>query len=92
MGATAAARARANDVLSNLVDAGFMTDAQVYSARRNPATPVEHADHDSPDWYLDFAFNEIKQLAGAGKLGADRVLTVRTGLDQGVQQKKFKEA
>ena len=82
-----AARARANDVLSNLVDAGFMTDAQVYSARRNPATPVEHAEHESPDWYLDFAFNEVKQLAASGKLGADRVLTVRTGLDQGIQQK-----
>ena len=82
-----AARARANDVLSNLVDAGFMTDAQVYSAHRNPATPVEHVEHDTPDWYLDFAFNEIKQLAAAGKLGADRVLTVRTGLDEGLQQK-----
>ncbi len=82
-----AARARANDVLSNLVDAGFMSDAQVYSARRNPATPVEHSEHASPDWYLDFAFGEIKQLAGAGKLGADRVLIVRTGLDQGIQEK-----
>jgi penicillin-binding protein 1A len=82
-----AARARANDVLSNLVDAGFMSDAQVYSARRNPATPVERAEQASPDWYLDFAFNEIKQLASAGKLGADRVLSVRTGLDQGIQQK-----
>ena len=36
-----AARARANDVLSNLVDAGFMTEGQVYAARRNPATPVD---------------------------------------------------
>src|SRR5580704_7702675 len=33
-----AARARANDVLSNLVDAGFMTEVHVYAARRNPAT------------------------------------------------------
>ena len=82
-----AARARANDVLSNLVDAGFMTEAQVYSARRNPATPVERAEDTSPDWYLDFAFNEIKQLAAAGKIGVDRVLTVRTGLDQDIQQK-----
>ncbi len=82
-----AARARANDVLSNLVDAGFMTEAQVYSARRNPATPVESAEQASPDWFLDFAFNEIKQLAANGKLGADRVLTVRTGLDQDIQQK-----
>ncbi len=82
-----AARARANDVLSNLVDAGFMTEAQVYSARRNPATPVQRTEEPSPDWYLDFAFNEIKQLAGAGKLGVNRVLTVRTGLDQDIQQK-----
>ncbi len=81
-----AARARANDVLSNLVDAGFMTDSQVYSARRNPATPVEEAAHTSPDWYLDFAYNEIKTLVNAGKLKDDRVLTVRTGLDQGLQQ------
>ena len=27
---------------SNLVDAGFMTEGQVYAARRNPATPVDH--------------------------------------------------
>ncbi len=61
----AAARARANDVLSNLVDAGFMTEGQVYAARRNPATPVEHNGQQSPDWYLDFAFNEAKGLADA---------------------------
>ena len=33
-----AARARANVVLDNLVDAGFMTEGQVFGARRNPAT------------------------------------------------------
>jgi penicillin-binding protein 1A len=82
-----AARARANDVLSNLVDAGFMTEAQVYSARRNPATPVDETEAASPNWYLDFAFNEVKQLAANGKLGPDRALTVRTGLDQDIQQK-----
>jgi len=82
-----AARARANDVLSNLVDAGFMTEGQVYAARRNPATPVEHSGHSSPDWYLDFAFNEVKGLADAGRLGADRVLVVRTGLDMNLQQR-----
>ena len=82
-----AARARANDVLSNLVDAGFMTEGQVYAARRNPATPVERSGHGSPDWYLDFAFDEVKTLADSGKLGDDRVLVVRTGLDGGLQQK-----
>jgi len=82
-----AARARANDVLSNLVDAGFMTEGQVYAARRNPATPVDQSGHNSPDWYLDFAYDEVKQLADSGKLGADRVLVVRTGLDTNLQLK-----
>ena len=82
-----AARARANDVLSNLVDAGFMSEAQVYAARRNPATPIARADNSSPDWYLDYAFNEIRQLAASDKLGGERVLIVRTGLDQSLQQK-----
>ncbi len=82
-----AARARANDVLTNLVDAGFMTEGQVYAARRNPATPVDQSGHNSPDWYLDFAYNEVKGLADAGKLGSDRVLVVRTGLDTGLQLK-----
>ena len=82
-----AARARANDVLSNLVDAGFMTEGQVYAARRNPATPVDRPPRESPDWYLDFAFSEVKALAAYGKLGGDRTLTVRTGLDSALQSK-----
>ncbi|MBV8474285.1 MAG: transglycosylase domain-containing protein [Hyphomicrobiales bacterium] len=82
-----AARARANDVLSNLVDAGFMTEGQVYAARRNPATPVSQTGRSSPDWYLDFAYDEVKALANSGKLGAERVLVVRTGLDGNLQTK-----
>ena len=82
-----AARARANDVLSNLVDAGFMTEGQVYAARRNPATPIDQTAKNSPDWYLDFAYNEAKGLAAAGKLGDDRILVVRTGLDTALQTK-----
>src|SRR5271165_3084290 len=82
-----AARARANDVLSNLVDAGFMTEGQVYAARRNPATPVDQTANDSPDWYLDFAYSEVRALAAAGKLGDERTVTVRTGLDSALQAK-----
>ena len=36
-----AARARANDVLRNMVEAGFLTEGQIQTARRNPATPVD---------------------------------------------------
>ena len=82
-----AARARANDVLSNMVDAGYLTEGQVYAARRNPATPVDRKREATPDWYLDFAYEEVRQLSQAGKLGGDRVLTVRTGLDGDIQRR-----
>lgn len=80
-----AARARAGDVLSNLVDAGYMTEGQVYPARRNPATPVDRTREVAPDWYLDYAYDEVRRLAEAGKLGSSRVLTVRTALDSAIQ-------
>jgi penicillin-binding protein 1A len=83
-----AARARANDVLSNLVAAGYMSENQVAEARRNPAASVERSDVKTPpDWYLDWAFNEVKALADAGKLGSDRVFTVRLALDSALQKK-----
>ena len=82
-----AARARANDVLTNMVDAGFVTEGQVYAARRNPATAVDRKRESSPDWYLDWAYDEIKKLALADKLGEDRVLTVRTALDVNLQRR-----
>ena len=80
-----AARGRAGDVLSNLVDAGYMTEGQVYPARRSPATPVDRTREAAPDWYLDYAYDEVRKLAEAGKLGSSRVLTVRTGLDSAIQ-------
>ncbi|QGM99653.1 PBP1A family penicillin-binding protein [Methylocystis parvus OBBP] len=81
-----AARARANDVLNNLVDAGFMSESQIVGAQRSPATPVDRQRQESPDWYLDYAYGEIRKLASAGKLGDNRVLTVRTALDSNVQK------
>jgi penicillin-binding protein 1A len=82
-----AARARANDVLNGMVEAGYLTEGQIYAAQRNPATPVDRARESSPDWYLDWAYEEIKRLAEEKKLGDDRVLTVRTALDSGLQKK-----
>jgi penicillin-binding protein 1A len=81
-----AARARANDVLNNMVEAGYLTQGQIYAALRNPATPVDRQRENSPDWYLDWAFNEIKAMAEAGKFGDERVLTVRLALDPNLQR------
>lgn len=77
-----AARARANEVLTNIVQAGFMTEGQVIGARRHPADVIEHPDTgDTPDYFLDWAFDRLKEAAPTG----DRVLTVRTTLDMGMQ-------
>ncbi len=82
-----AARARANVVLNNMVEAGFLTEGQIQAARRNPATPVDRQHQTSPDYYLDWAFEQVKELANSGKLGSDRVLIVKTPLDLNIQKK-----
>jgi penicillin-binding protein 1A len=78
-----AARARANEVLTNMVQAGFMTEGQVIGARRHPADIVERqATAGAPDYFLDWAFEQIKQ---APLPPGERVLTVRTTIDVGMQ-------
>jgi penicillin-binding protein 1A len=81
-----AARARANVVLDNLVDAGFMTEGQVYGARRNPATPIDRREEDSPNYYLDWAFDEMRKLVDSfPKSLNERFFVVRTSLDPNLQ-------
>ncbi|HEV7339064.1 MAG TPA: PBP1A family penicillin-binding protein [Bosea sp. (in: a-proteobacteria)] len=82
-----AARARANDVLGAMVDAGFMTAGQIDSARRNPAKPIDRRRDASPDYYLDWAFDEVRKLAEDGKIGPERVLTVKTPHDPAIQKR-----
>ncbi|MDI4665995.1 PBP1A family penicillin-binding protein [Xanthobacter autotrophicus] len=82
-----AARARASTVLDNLVDAGFMTEGQVFGARRNPATPVDRRDDEVPDYYLDYAFGEVKKLVDQLPQSVmERNFIVRTGLDPNIQK------
>jgi penicillin-binding protein 1A len=60
-----ASRARTNTVLTNLVEAGYMTEGQVHAARLNPAKIIETQRANSPDWFLDWAFEQIPRVAGA---------------------------
>ncbi|GJD28870.1 Biosynthetic peptidoglycan transglycosylase [Methylobacterium adhaesivum] len=82
-----AARARAVDVLHNMVEAGFVTEGQIQTALRNPATPVTRTRDITADYYLDWAFGEIKGMADAGRFRSDRVLTVKTPLDLTIQRR-----
>ncbi|MER9356027.1 penicillin-binding protein 1A [Mesorhizobium sp. M0514] len=77
-----AARARANVVLSNLVDSGFMTEGQVLQARLHPAEIVDRGEQKSPDYYLDWAFDEVKKIAKPGQ----HSLVAHTTFDANIQK------
>jgi penicillin-binding protein 1A len=78
-----ASRARTNEVLDNMVEAGFYTAGQVHAARLNPARWVETRRTDSPDWFLDWAFEEIQRVMEGRNA---YVLTARTTIDLTMQK------
>ena len=78
-----ASRARTSDVLTNLVEAGYMSTGQVHAARLNPAKIIDSRPAHSPDWYLDWAFEEVQRVAeGRGHY----VVTARVTVDLAMQQ------
>ncbi len=78
-----AARARANEVLTNLVQGGFMSEGQVLSARLHPADIVDRGATKSPDYFLDWAFDQAKEIGQ--KIGV-RTMVARTTVDLGLQR------
>jgi penicillin-binding protein 1A len=77
-----AARARASEVLSNMVQAGFMTEGQVINARRNAADVVDRATIKSPDYFLDWAFENVKKTTNDLK---QKSFVVKTTIDIDIQ-------
>jgi penicillin-binding protein 1A len=64
-----------------------MTEGQVYGARRNPATPIDRTAEDTPNYYLDYAFDEMRKLVDTfPKSMTDRYFVVRTALDKNLQR------
>jgi penicillin-binding protein 1A len=58
----------------------------VFGARRNPATAVDRRDENSPNYYLDYAFDEMRKLVDTfPKSYNERVFVVRTTIDMNVQ-------
>ncbi|MEM7288960.1 MAG: PBP1A family penicillin-binding protein [Pseudomonadota bacterium] len=78
-----AARARANEVLTNIVQAGFMTEGQVIRARREPASVVEREDLQGPNYFMDWAYQEVQRLAVKFRT---RNLIAKTTVDLDLQQ------
>jgi penicillin-binding protein 1A len=78
-----AARARANEVLTNMVQAGFMTEGQVIRARREPASVVERDDLQGPNYFMDWAYQEVQRKAVKFKT---RSLIAKTTVDLDLQR------
>ncbi len=78
-----ASRERANVILTNMVEAGYLTEGQVHGARLNPADIQDRSDFYSPDWYLDYAFEQVQELM---RESGEFVLTARTTVDIGLQK------
>jgi len=78
-----ASRGRANVVLTNMVESGFLTEGQVHGARLNPAEIVDRSDFYSPDWFLDHAFDEVQRVMQDKN---EFVLTAVTTVDMGLQR------
>lgn len=79
----AESRARANQVLTNMVDAGYMTEGQVHGARLNPAHVIDQTDSYTPNYFLDWAFEEAQRLTqGRGEYN----LIARTTVDIPLQR------
>ena len=64
-----------------------MTEGQVFGARRNPANAIDRRDERAPNYYLDWAFDEMKKLANTlPKTVHDRVFVARLALDVNLQR------
>jgi len=81
----AAARGRANLVLTNLVASGFLTEGQVTAARRHPAAAIDRSDDiNSPNYFLDWAFEEAKAIIESTNAPGNNFI-VRTTIDTTLQ-------
>ncbi len=81
----AAARGRANLVLTNLVASGFLTEGQVTAARRHPASAIDRTnDINSPNYFLDWAFEEAKAIIETANAPGNNFV-VRTTIDTTLQ-------
>ncbi len=83
-----AAIGRSNVVLFRMLDAGFISQGELIQARRNPPRIVAAKNASSPDWYLDYAFQDtvdvLESLEAQGK-PKEFVIEVKTPIDSKLQ-------
>jgi penicillin-binding protein 1A len=81
-----AAHARASIVLRRMLDAGFITQGDLLQAERKQAQIVEQRLTDSPDWFLDWAYEDAKATLKKYGLTNEYVVEVKTTIDSKLQK------
>ena len=80
-----ASRARTNVVLFRMLDAGFITQGELLSAQRNPAQIVQQSITASPNWFMDFAYQDTLDVIKRQNINNDFVLEVKTTINTKLQ-------
>jgi penicillin-binding protein 1A len=76
---------RANVVLYRMLDAGFITQGELLQAQRRPPHILATKDLTSPDWYLDYAYQDTLDVIETYGLQKEYVIEVKTTIDTKTQ-------
>lgn len=80
-----ASRARSNVVLFRMLDAGFINQGELLQARRAPAQIVQQSITASPNWFLDYAYQDTLDVMDKQGLKGEFVVEVKTTIDHKLQ-------
>lgn len=81
-----ASHIRTNVVLYRMLDAGFITQGELLQAKRTPAQIVEQNIASSPNWFLDYAYQDTLDVLDRQGLKGDFVIEVKTTINSKVQE------
>jgi penicillin-binding protein 1A len=78
--------ARANVVLYRMLDVGFISHGELLAARRDPPRVISQSLYYSPDYFLDYAYQETLALIESQGLQNDYAIEVKSSADLRLQQ------
>ncbi len=77
---------RTQVVLNSMIEQGLIKPHEINDAMQHPTPTVKVKTTFTPDYFLDWAYEEVRKVYLDGKLGKDKVLHVYTDFDPKTQQ------
>jgi penicillin-binding protein 1A len=81
-----ASKARANVVLYRMLDAGFINQGELLQAQRQPANIIKQNILASPNWFLDWAYQDTLDVMERQGLKKNYVVEVKTTINMKLQE------